>query len=47
MLEAVDNKITFLERISFAGIELPADLPRGEWRFLTPEEIALLESHAV
>jgi 16S rRNA pseudouridine516 synthase len=45
MLEAVGNKITFLERISFAGIALPADLPRGEWRFLTDEEIALLEGH--
>ena len=45
MLEAVDNKITYLERISFAGICLPADLDRGYWRFLTPEEIEILENH--
>lgn len=43
MLEAVGNKITFLERISFAGISLPSDLSRGEWRYLTPEEVKLLE----
>lgn len=38
MLEAVGNKITFLERISFAGITLPAELARGEWRYLTEIE---------
>ena len=38
MLEAVGNKITFLERISFAGIALPAELARGEWRYLTENE---------
>lgn len=47
MLEAVGNKITFLERISFAGIVLPDDLPRGEWRYLTDDEIAALENHGV
>ena len=45
MLEAVDNKITYLERISFAGIALPPELSRGEWRYLTPEEIEKLENH--
>ena len=45
MLEAVGNKITYLERISFAGISLPAELSRGQWRFLTPEEIEKLENH--
>ncbi len=45
MLEAVGNKITFLERISFAGIKLPAELSRGEWRYLTPDEVKLLEDH--
>ena len=38
MLEAVDNKITYLERISFGGIVLDPSLSRGEWRYLTPEE---------
>ncbi len=45
MLEAVGNKITYLERISFAGIPLPEELSRGEWRYLTPKEIEILENH--
>lgn len=38
MLEAVDNKITYLERISFGGILLDPRLRRGEWRYLTSDE---------
>ena len=38
MFAAVDNKITYLERISFGGITLDNSLKRGEWRELTPEE---------
>ncbi len=38
MLEAVDNKITYLERISFGGIELDPMLNRGDWRYLTSDE---------
>ena len=38
MLEAVNNKITYLERISFGGIVLDSTLKRGEWRYLTSEE---------
>ena len=38
MFSAIDNKITYLERISFGGIELDPALGRGEWRELTPEE---------
>ncbi|MBQ8383029.1 MAG: rRNA pseudouridine synthase [Clostridia bacterium] len=45
MLEAVDNKITFLERISFAGIALPPELSRGEWRYLDENEVKILEDH--
>ena len=45
MLEAVDNKITFLERISFAGIALPPELSRGEWRYLTENEVKILEDY--
>jgi 16S rRNA pseudouridine516 synthase len=40
MLEAVDNKITYLERISFGNIKLDTNLERGEWRYLTEEEEA-------
>lgn len=43
MFLAIDNKITYLERIAFAGIPLDASLSRGEWRFLTEEEIAMIE----
>ena len=38
MLEAVNNKITYLERISFGGIMLDSSLDRGEWRYLTEDE---------
>lgn len=38
MLEAIDNKITYLERVSFGGITLDTALARGEWRYLTSEE---------
>ncbi|MBO4983681.1 MAG: rRNA pseudouridine synthase [Clostridia bacterium] len=38
MLEAVNNKITYLERISFGKILLDPCLKRGEWRYLTKEE---------
>ena len=46
MVASLSNAVTFLERISFAGIPLDRSLSRGEWRMLTDEEIALLESHA-
>lgn len=46
MLEALDNKITYLERIEFGPLSLDAALDRGEWRYLTDEEIAALEAHA-
>lgn len=44
MLEAVCNKIVFLERIEFAGIPLDPSLGRGEWRELTDGEISRLRS---
>lgn len=43
MLEAVDNRITLLERATFGPLVLDETLARGEWRFLTPEEIDALE----
>ena len=45
MLEALDNKITYLERISFGPLTLDPDLERGQWRYLTEEEIRQLEDH--
>lgn len=38
MFESIDNKITYLERLSFGGIKLDESLERGEWRFLTENE---------
>ena len=46
MLEAVSNKITYLERVSFGPLELDTALARGEWRFLTDEEIESLRNAA-
>ena len=45
MLESVNNKITYLERITFGPLALDKDLARGQWRFLTDEEIKKLEEH--
>ena len=42
MLEAVNNKITYLERLTFGNIKLDENLKRGEWRHLTDEEESLL-----
>ncbi len=45
MFEAVGNKITYLERTNFGGLILDENLGRGDWRFLTQEEIALIRTH--
>ena len=47
MIAATDNRVTFLERISFGGIPLDRKLQRGEWRMLTREEVSLLEKRGV
>ena len=43
MIASTSNRVTSLERISFGNIELDRSLLRGEYRFLTPEEIYALE----
>lgn len=45
MLGALNNKIIYLERITFGPLSLDETLDRGQWRFLTEEEIALLKEH--
>ena len=45
MFEAVKNKITELERLSFGPLKRDKNLERGEWRYLTDSEIAMLEKH--
>ena len=44
MFEARGNRIFYLERVRFAALTLDG-LPRGEWRYLTKEEISALEAH--
>lgn len=45
MLAAVHNQITYLERVRFHTISLPEDLERGQWRYLTEDEIKELENY--
>lgn len=45
MLGALNNKIIYLERITFGPLVLDEGLARGEWRFLTNEEIENLKQH--
>ena len=44
MIASFNNRVTYLERISFGNIELDRSLSRGEWRLLTKEEEALLKN---
>ena len=44
MIAAMDNKVTSLERVRFSDIPLDRSLARGEWRYLSEEEIRILES---
>lgn len=44
MLESVGNKITYLERVTFGELVLDTSLERGEWRYLTDNEISSLLS---
>lgn len=45
MLQALGNKIVYLERITFGPLTLDGSLERGEWRYLTDGEIEALEKH--
>jgi len=44
MMQAVHNQITSLERISFANLVKDPNLPIGEWRYLTEDEISGLKN---
>lgn len=44
MFAAVGNHVTALERLSIGSLNLPIDLPVGEWRVLSPQEIASITS---
>ena len=45
MVASTDNRVTSLRRISFAGIPLDESLEAGQYRMLTDDEVARLESH--
>ena len=40
MFAAAGNHVLTLKRISIGGLHLPDNLPEGEWRILTPDELA-------
>ena len=42
MLQAVDNQVLFLKRITFGGLSLDEGLSPGEYRALSDEEVKLL-----
>ena len=42
MVAAAGNRVEGLHRSRIGGLELPADLAPGQWRWLGPEELALL-----
>ena len=44
MVAAMGNRVVTLERIEFATIPLDKTLSRGMWRYLTSEEINILEN---
>lgn len=43
MFQAVGKKVVYLKRIGFGPLSLPEDLPSGQFRALTAEEITLLK----
>ena len=43
MIAAISNRVEALKRIQIGSLLLPDDLPAGEWRWLTAEDMALLD----
>lgn len=44
MFAAADNHVLTLQRISIGGLRLPHDLPGGQWRSITSDELASIFS---
>lgn len=47
MFEYAGSEVTYLERLSFAGVSLDVSLDRGQWRPLTEQEEKILKSNSV
>jgi len=47
MLAAVGNRVDALHRSSIGPLVLPPDLLPGQWRWLTPDEVAALQAAGV
>ncbi len=45
MFEAVGKKVTYLKRLSMGSLELDPELPLGEYRHLTEEELSALQNY--
>ena len=46
MVAAAGNRVESLHRVAVGGYTLPPDLLPGTWRWMTAEDLALLEGHA-
>jgi len=44
MFAAAGNHVLDLKRISIGGLKMPADLAQGDWRILSPDELATIFS---
>ena len=44
MVAAVGNRVEGLHRSRIGGLALPADLAPGQWRWLTPADLAALSA---
>lgn len=42
MVAAVGNRVEGLHRSAIGGLSLDGDLPEGQWRWLTPDEVSAL-----
>lgn len=47
MVAAVGNRVTGLHRSRIGGLELPADLKPGEWRWLAAEQLQAVSDRAL
>jgi len=46
MIAAVSNRVEALQRVAIGGLQLPADLPEGHWRWLSATDLECLQGEA-